>query len=132
MLRATASLYCLWYATIARPQINFNYKTFNIICVGESTTFGHPVHGNGYPEQLEKILNNNFHDRQFKVFNFGVCAITSSEIARHFYKNIIDYRPKLAIILTGNNNQDHPQLAFLYRKNNYFAYYVADKLFSLR
>lgn len=104
ILRATISLYFIYYTLIARPPCDFDKSTFRVICVGESTTFGHPIHGNGYPEQLEKLLNQNFQHKKFKVYNLGVCAITSKEAARHFYRNIINYKPHLAIILVGNND----------------------------
>lgn len=105
-IRAAGHLYFLYYrlsTLITRSPLDFDKETFRIICVGESTTAGAPVQGNGYPEQLERILKREFTDRKFKVFNLGVCAITSSEIARHFHKNIIYYRPHLVIILIGHN-----------------------------
>lgn len=102
ILQGTMFIYKIYYIS-KKPTKGFDNDTFRILCVGESTTYGWPIHGNGYPEQLEQLLNQNIHGRKFKVYNLGVNAITSREIARHFYKNIIDYKPHLTIILLGNN-----------------------------
>lgn len=104
ILRGAIALYTLYYLVIAKPPADFEKSAFRILCVGESTALGHPVNGNGYPEQLERLLNQKASGRKYKVYNLGVCAITSKEIARHFYKNVINYKPHLAIILAGHND----------------------------
>lgn len=85
ILRGTIFLYYLYCVSVVKPAKDLDKDAFRIICVGESTTFGWPVHGNGYPEQLEQLLNKNSSHKRFQVFNLGVCAVTSQEIARHFY-----------------------------------------------
>jgi lysophospholipase L1-like esterase len=101
ILQGAVFLYKIYYLSLKRPARYFDSNTFRILCVGESTTFGYPVHGNGYPEQLERLLNQNLRSLRFKVYNLGVCAITSREVAWHFYKNIMDYQPHLVIMLLG-------------------------------
>lgn len=103
MLRCAAFLYVAYYIEFKKPNRRLGAGTYRILCIGESTTKG-PKDGNGYPEQLERMLNTNFPDKRFRVFNLGVPAVTSTEIARHFKKNIIDYKPDLVILLVGNND----------------------------
>lgn len=53
------------------------------------------------------------------MLNLGVCAITSEEVARHFHRNMATYKPNLAIILVGNNN-NYPRLVPELEKTSFF------------
>lgn len=117
VLQISVFLYSQYYLVFARPG-NIDTEAYRIICVGESTTWGQGARGNGYPEQLENILNEKFPDKKFQVFNLGVSAVTSSEIRKHFFKNIVDYRPHLAIILAGANGNG-PRLFYSTKETNY-------------
>lgn len=118
-LRATIFLYYFYYTRIAVISKSRDMDAYRIICVGESTTAGYPVCGLGYPEQLDSLLKKRNPGKRFQVFNFGVCAVTSTEIAKHFYRNIITYRPNLAIILVGNNN-NCPRLSPQFEETSFF------------
>jgi lysophospholipase L1-like esterase len=122
ILQGTVFLYKIYYLSLRKPAGYFDDNAFRIICVGESTTYGWPVHGNGYPEQLERLLNQHMPSRQFEVYNLGVCAITSREVAWHFNKNIMDYQPHLVIILLGNNVNN--SLKLHYPSNNVLIWAV--------
>lgn len=83
-----------------------NEKTFNIICIGDSFTFGWGVNTvDSYPKQLERTLNGRNPNRNFKVFNLAVPGSNSSQHLL-FFKRILNryQRPDLVIILTGANN----------------------------
>lgn len=134
ILRCVAFFYLMYYTSRRIPSVKPDEKSFRIICVGESTTAGYPVTGKGYPEQLEQLLNRNSYGEKFRVFNLGVCAITSREIARHFYKNIIDYQPQLVIILAGTNN-NKPRLFTISKNEKAFDsifFYFVDKSNELK
>ena len=98
-------MYLLYYTKFAPPlPAQADRDAFRILCVGESTTLGYPVQGHGYPEQLEIMLRKAYPEQKIRVYNLGVCAITSTEAARHFAKNMLLYRPNLVIVQLGNNN----------------------------
>lgn len=133
VLQMSVFLYFRYYLIFERPK-NINTDSYKIICVGESTTWGHSARGNGYPEQLEMMLNEKFPHRKFQVFNLGVSAITSSEIRKYFYKNIVDYKPHLAVILAGANGNG-PRLFYISKKDgivNKSIFYILKKLNNLK
>lgn len=76
-----------------------------IACFGDSFTYGMSAGiENSYPSQLEKILENKQLKQKFKVYNFGVPGINSSETLRNMQENIKKIRPDIAIVLTGDND----------------------------
>ncbi len=103
-------MYLLYYTRFAPPlPAQADHDAFRILlCVGESTTWGHPVPGHGYPEQLEQMLRKAYPRQKIRVYNLGICAITSTEAARHFEKNMRLYRPDLVIIHLGHNDGTRP------------------------
>jgi lysophospholipase L1-like esterase len=95
---------------------------FRIFCVGESTTWGigadNPIL-QGYPHQLEEMLNNKFPEIKFQCFYDNTIGQNTSEILRKLPAYIKDYRPDLMIFMVGINNWwnlDHSNI-LLFNKN---------------
>ena len=90
------------------PELNeFRDRTFNILCFGDSFTYGWGVEPqNTYPAQLEKMLNeSNLDNKRFKVFNLGIPGSNSSQILKYFKQILEKYKkPDLVIVLTGAND----------------------------
>lgn len=85
-----------------------NEKQFNIVCFGDSFTYGLGVSlEDSYPKQLERMLNeNNPYHRRFAVFNLAVPGCNSSQVLKYFQNILNRYKkPDLIIILTGNNDR---------------------------
>ncbi|MCX5694697.1 MAG: GDSL-type esterase/lipase family protein [Candidatus Omnitrophica bacterium] len=76
-----------------------------IICLGDSFTFGMGAgSGQGYPDQLEKILNENIQDKKFIIFNRGIPGNNSSMVLKNLVGNINTYRPDIVFLLIGSND----------------------------
>lgn len=86
-------------------------SAFNIICLGDSFTYGWGVETPYvYPRQLEKMLNNGGLGRRFRVFNLAVPGSNSSQHLKYLEEILGRYeKPDLIILLTGAN--DHWNLA---------------------
>lgn len=81
-------------------------QSFNIVCLGDSFTYGLGVEpAYNYPEQLEKMLNNGNLNRRFKVFNLAIPSSNSSQHLKYLEDILNRYKkPDLIIILTGAND----------------------------
>ena len=81
-------------------------RIFNILCLGDSFTYGWGVETkDNYPRQLEKRLNNSDLGMTFKVFNLAVPGSNSSQHLIYLRGVLKKYkRPDLLIILTGAND----------------------------
>jgi len=85
----------------------FGHDSFNIICLGDSFTYGSGVDCKySYPKQLEHILNEKkIMPKEFKVFNLGIPGYNSSQVLQYLTYILNRYRkPDLIIILTGAND----------------------------
>ncbi len=88
---------------------------FNILCLGDSYTWGggseadyHMIEG--YPEQLERLLNRRPRSRPIRILNLGVPGYTSSDVRRlmeRFLGTVSTIVPDMCIVATGINNY-HP------------------------
>jgi len=77
-----------------------------ILCLGDSFTFGLGAEsGQDYPAQLERLLNENFSDKKFIVYNKGIPGQNSSMVLKRLPGNIEKYSPKIIILLIGSNNK---------------------------
>lgn len=93
---------CSWIITSAgcsqREVINTGSKGKNIICFGDSLTFGYGVNpGENYPTMLGKLL-------KFPVLNKGIDGDTTSEGLRRLKNDVLDHDPRLVIIEFGGND----------------------------
>ena len=89
-------------------QINKPTKTYRIIALGDSYTYGLYVPTNStYPKILEKQLNEQLHCpdiKEFEVLNLGVTAYDVAYTVERFLKRGIKYSPDLVIWLIHNWN----------------------------
>ncbi|HAH20412.1 MAG TPA: hypothetical protein DCL49_05850 [Candidatus Omnitrophica bacterium] len=94
------------YNRIYPPPINTE-AGYKIFCLGESTTWGigasNPI-SQGYPKQLENMLNKKFPDLNTQCFFDQTIGQNTSEINRKLEGYIKKYVPDLIIIMTGANN----------------------------
>ncbi len=83
----------------AKQEIkNIDAKGKNIICFGDSITFGYGAEpGQDYPSGLAKLVN-------FPVINAGIDGDTSIEAIRRIKSDILDKEPLLVIIEFGGND----------------------------
>jgi acyl-CoA thioesterase I len=83
----------------AKPEIrNLNAKGENIVCFGDSITFGYGANpGEDYPAVLGKLV-------KLPVINSGVDGNTSSEALARLENDVLDKDPRLVIVELGGND----------------------------
>lgn len=78
--------------------------TFNILCLGDSFTFGAgTTPENSYPRQLERLLRENV-SKDINVIDGGRGGNTSSLLLKNLQEDIYKYHPDVVIIMIGINN----------------------------
>jgi lysophospholipase L1-like esterase len=93
-----------------------NGDTIRILCLGDSNTFGIGApKGYSYPEQLQRMLNNNS-SKKFIVFNGGIPGSNSSNLYNNLENNIQRYNPNIIIVLVGSNDDSN------FMQSNYFLF----------
>ena len=77
----------------SKPQIrNFDTKGLNIICFGDSITFGYGANaGEDYPTALAKLVS-------LPVINAGVDGDTTFAALERLDKDVLDKKPRLVIV----------------------------------
>ncbi|MCX5702167.1 MAG: GDSL-type esterase/lipase family protein [Candidatus Omnitrophica bacterium] len=77
---------------------NIDAKGKNIICFGDSITFGYGVSaGEDYPSTLAKML-------QHTLINAGIDGDTTTEALKRLESDVLDRSPRLVIIEFGGND----------------------------
>ena len=86
-------------AGCAREDIkNVNSKGENIICLGDSITYGYGANpGEDYPSYLAKTIN-------FPVINSGIDGDTTAEALKRLKSDVLERDPFLVIIEFGGND----------------------------
>jgi acyl-CoA thioesterase-1 len=86
-------------AGCAKKEIkNIGSKGTNIICFGDSITFGYGVSsGEDYPSMLAKIV-------PLTVINAGIDGDTTTEALKRLDSDVISRKPRLVIIEFGGND----------------------------
>ncbi len=78
-------------------------ETVRIFTLGASTLVGFPNPvGTGFPDFLERILNDLYPDRRFEVINGGITALSSICLI-DFAEEVVGYDADLLILYTGHN-----------------------------
>ena len=72
-------------------------SVYRVACLGGSTT------ERGYPQLLEKLLNESSDSIQFEVLNFGMASWTSAHSMINYLLNVVEYDPDMVIIHHGWN-----------------------------
>ncbi len=90
--------------SVDRTSDNIIDNRKNIICIGDSYTFGVLVEKNEtYPFYLENLLNNN-ENTGYSVINKGKPGSNSRYVVDNLENFIELYKPETVIVLTGMNN----------------------------
>lgn len=98
-LPLTACLILFILAGCARKEIkNIHSAGRNIICFGDSITFGYGVNpGEDYPSGLSKLVNR-------PVINAGLDGDTSAEGLKRLQRDVLDKEPYLVLIEFSGND----------------------------
>ena len=67
-------------------------NTIRIACLGGSTT------ASGYPQVMEKILNENSDGCSYDVMNFGITYWSTAHSMVNFLLNVVEYQPDYVVI----------------------------------
>jgi len=99
VLLATYSLLFIALTGCAKREIrNIDSKGKNIICFGDSLTFGYGAsQGEDYPTALAKLTD-------IPVINAGIDGDTSTEALRRIDSDVLERNPLLVIIEFGGND----------------------------
>jgi len=88
----------LWLSCARREIKNLDSKGKNIICFGDSISFGYGVlPSQAYPKYLETLLGR-------KVINAGVDGDTTTEALKRIKEDVLSRDPYLVIIEFGGND----------------------------
>ena len=81
-----------------REITNVGSKGKNIICFGDSITFGYGANaGEDFPTQLGKLMNT-------MVINAGISGDTSTEALARLDQDVLEKNPRLVLIEFGGND----------------------------
>jgi len=76
-----------------------------ILSLGESTTYGHGVdRTSNYSALLEKELNKDTGDQEYKVLNLGWSGASSAQILQCFKDALKEYDPEIVLVCMGHND----------------------------
>ncbi len=90
---------------IQKAQNEIKLKSENeyrVMCVGESLTYDGGE--NSYPEQLERLLNENNPSPPFKVINKGVPGQRSGHIVKYMGEWLDEFHPRMVVVMMGMND----------------------------
>ncbi|MBM3249606.1 MAG: arylesterase [Candidatus Omnitrophica bacterium] len=93
-----SSIVLLLNGCVKREIKNIDSKGTNIICFGDSLTFGYGVGGGeDYPSALAKMLD-------IPVINAGIDGDTSTEALKRIGSDVLNRKPLLVILEFGGND----------------------------
>lgn len=109
-------------------------SSFNIICVGDSYTFGAGAkNGYSYPEQLQKLINEE--NLKWTVYNLGTGGMNSSTLLLKLPKWIELYSPRIVVLLIGANdywNLENSNYYLFQKGKRAYIYRLEEFLFQFR
>lgn len=84
-------------------------KTFRVICLGASSTFGYTNRDAGtYPAILQELFRERGLGKTVEVLNCGVPHMNSDNILAMFREEILSYSPDLVTFYEGYNDASWP------------------------
>jgi len=85
-------------------------NTFRIIAVGDSFSFAGKVqYDDGYSKRLERILNQNVHQKKVEVLNWGVPGFSTLDETKLVYKAVTEYSADAVVLqITLNDPEQEP------------------------
>ena len=79
-------------------------SVFRIICLGDSWTFGWNVGSTqSYPRQLQYLLQREFPEANFEIFNLGVAGYSSFHGLRLLETTVLDLNPDVVVVALAMN-----------------------------
>lgn len=85
-------------------SIKKNKDIDRIVCMGDSCTFGFEIKWTSYPNELQKLLNNNPKKRNYEVINAGIPDYSSYQGLKLLKIRILKLHPDIIIISYGWND----------------------------
>jgi lysophospholipase L1-like esterase len=82
-------------------------NSFNIFCLGGSTTEFKDPGGRDWPAMLEKELRLKYNNKNIKVYNFGKQWYTTQHILINYTQNLRKYKPNMIIVMENINDLLH-------------------------
>ncbi len=111
-----------------RNHFNSNdRRSYRILCLGESMTFG-----SYYPQYLEEILNKKHLSRTFQVVNKGISGITSGQIVGLLEPLLNKYKPDMVIVMMGLADEVYGGSDFQFMETGKHSFSMAGFFHSLR
>ena len=108
--------------------------TYNIVCLGDSFTYGWAVDlKDTYPGQLESLLNEKqFLNKKWKVYNLGIPGYNSSQVL-HLFEDIVKKYKNLhaVIVLTGANDSWNMAQSNIYHLPRYQKHWALSRKVKL-
>lgn len=99
--------------------------SLRILCVGDSFTFGVGAkNGDSYPEQLQKLLNEE--NMKWTVYNLGAGGMNSSTLLLKLPEWIKLYRPRMIVLLIGAND------IWNFQNSNYYLFQKGKRVYIYR
>ncbi|MBN2545057.1 MAG: tetratricopeptide repeat protein [Spirochaetes bacterium] len=88
---------------------NIEKNVFTILCIGSSNTAGEHIpdfntNDYSYPSILYKRLNENYHQKKYKIINDGIPGATTLTLLLRLENNIKKYKPDMVISMIGGND----------------------------
>jgi lysophospholipase L1-like esterase len=80
---------------------------YRILCLGDSSTYGlgaSDIDKFSYPMQLQKILEEKSPGKIFRVINYGIPGLNSSQLLNRIRNIVSEYEPDVVIIMIGIND----------------------------
>lgn len=94
--------YLLWSR---RREFENKNKVFQVVCVGDSHTFGvGTAKQYSYPAQLEELLNHNNDFPKFSIINLGIPGASTKRQIKELESFFKNNTAEIVILLTGRNN----------------------------
>jgi hypothetical protein len=82
-------------------------KSFNIFCLGGSTTEFKDQNGRDWPHMLETELRKKYNTENIRVYNFGRQWYTTQHILINYTQNLRKYKPDMIIVMENINDLLH-------------------------
>lgn len=105
LLEFIISLVGAGYLYFNSPTLLNSKNTFNILCLGNSHTFGAGVNKNeAYPAVMQNFLNTSYNENTFNIINGGFINGNTSIILENMKSLTTTYKPQLVLVMVGQAN----------------------------
>jgi tetratricopeptide (TPR) repeat protein len=106
---------------------------YNILCLGDSYTFGVGAPPEqSYPKQLEKLLNSGPDGNKYVVINRGQMGQNTTQVVKELSYNVENVKPRAIILMTGLNNSWNYTGYSEYLKRNSLLSKLQDEIYNIK